>query len=152
MDGACAPLGDPQLTLPCQTCSQGHPQVGSELPTSLEGNVTPPAAHRPLSGALPSPGEQVPSWCPLLWTSAPDQLIFGQPARPRAYGHMGQSGDPLQGRPRRTVTPYPWSACSRCDDPLEGQWRGHGHLVAPSPRRPAPKNPGVAGWGGGHGA
>ncbi|KAJ8779112.1 hypothetical protein J1605_012963 [Eschrichtius robustus] len=60
----------------------GHPQVGSELPTSLEGNVTPPAAHRPLSaqprraGSLlvstaldfcPGPADLRPPGCTLRW-------------------------------------------------------------------------------------
>ena len=107
VDSACAPVGDPRPTPPCQTCSQGHPEVGSELPTSLEGNVTPPAARRPLNGALPSPEEQVPFWCPLLWTSAPDQLVFGQPARPRAYGHMGAERGSPPGPPKAHSHPLP---------------------------------------------
>ena len=56
--GRCPPHpSGPSVTPPCQTCSQ----VGSELLTSLKGNVAPQATHCPLSEALPSPGEQAPS-------------------------------------------------------------------------------------------
>ena len=48
--GRCPPHpSGPSVTPPCQTCSQ----VGSELLTSLKGNVAPQATHCPLSEALP---------------------------------------------------------------------------------------------------
>lgn len=48
-------------------------QVGLELSTDLEGGVTFQATHCTLSGALPSPGKQVPFWYPLIWIFAPDE-------------------------------------------------------------------------------
>lgn len=54
MDDALPTPRGPPSTPPCQTCSQ----VGSELLTSLKGNIAPQATHCPLSEALPSPGNR----------------------------------------------------------------------------------------------
>lgn len=70
--------------------SQGHPQVGSEVCTSLKGDIRLQAPHCTLCGTPPAPGTGP------LWHLLPQTSWAG----PRALG-------PLQGCLRPTVNPQP---------------------------------------------